>query len=153
MVTYWVAYSHMIPISLYVIIELLKLGQSYLIGADVQMYDPETDAYAKCRNSDLVEEMGQVEMIFSDKTGTLTMNRMVFKKCQINTIRIGDLTANDLDNPEGLSLRSVSDFRFLIEEEFKEPETNCGAVNFLHMMALCHTVVCDVNAETGEIRY
>lgn len=37
--------------------------------------------YAKCRNSDLIEEMGQVDFIFSDKTGTLTKNEMVFKEC------------------------------------------------------------------------
>jgi phospholipid-translocating ATPase len=36
--TYWVAYSHMIPISLYVIIELLKLGQAKIIGRDVKMF-------------------------------------------------------------------------------------------------------------------
>lgn len=36
--TYWVAYSHMIPISLYVMIEMLKLGQSILINNDVKMF-------------------------------------------------------------------------------------------------------------------
>lgn len=55
--TYWVAYSHLIPISLYVVLELIKLGQSKLIGKDVQIYDPET-GFSICRNSDLIEEMG-----------------------------------------------------------------------------------------------
>jgi phospholipid-transporting ATPase len=32
LLTFWVAYSHLIPISLYVIIEMLKLSQGYLIG-------------------------------------------------------------------------------------------------------------------------
>ena len=41
--TYWVAYSHMIPISLYVIIELLKLGQGYLVNCDVTMYYKDQD--------------------------------------------------------------------------------------------------------------
>ena len=70
--TYWVAYSHLIPISLYVVLELVKLAQAYLIKKDVVMYDKEVNAFAQCRNSDLIEEMGQVEFIFSDKTGTLT---------------------------------------------------------------------------------
>ena len=90
LLTYWVAYSHMIPISLYVIIEILKLGQGTLINRDVDLYDKETDNFANCRNSDLIEDLGQVEMIFSDKTGTLTMNKMVFKKCQVDGIKYGD---------------------------------------------------------------
>lgn len=81
--TFWVAFSHMIPISLYVSIEVLKLGLSVLINKDLTMYDPESKSFANCRNSDLIEELGQVEIIFSDKTGTLTMNKMEFKKCQI----------------------------------------------------------------------
>ena len=58
LLTFWVAYSHMIPISLYVIIEMLKLGQGYLINKDVKMYDFETEKFANCRNSDLIEELG-----------------------------------------------------------------------------------------------
>ena len=48
----------MIPISLYVIIEVLKLGLGILINNDVELYDLETDAFGKCRNSDLIEELG-----------------------------------------------------------------------------------------------
>lgn len=62
----------MIPISLYVIIEVLKLGQATYINKDLQMFDTETQSFAVARNSDLIEELGQVEMVFSDKTGTLT---------------------------------------------------------------------------------
>ena len=47
LLTYWVAYSHMIPISLYVIIEVLKLVQSYLIKSDSDMYDKETEQNAE----------------------------------------------------------------------------------------------------------
>ena len=83
LLTYWVAYSHMIPISLYVIIEVLKLVQSNLVKWDDKMYDEETKQSAECRNSDLVEELGQIDFIFSDKTGTLTCNKMIFKRCSV----------------------------------------------------------------------
>lgn len=81
LLVFWVAYSHMIPISLYVIIEILKLGQASYINRDLLMFDVETQSFAKTVNSDLIEELGQIEMVFSDKTGTITQNKMVFKKC------------------------------------------------------------------------
>lgn len=71
-----VAYSHLIPISLYVAMEVVKLCLAYLIGQDLQMYYEPNDVPAVCRVSDLIEELGQVEFIFSDKTGTLTSNCM-----------------------------------------------------------------------------
>ena len=70
--TYWVAYSHLIPISLYVIIEMLKLTLAKLVNIDPNMQFLEHKMFAECKNSDLIEELGQVDFIFSDKTGTLT---------------------------------------------------------------------------------
>ena len=70
--TYQVAYSHMIPISLYVMIEMAKLCLAKIINNDVKMFFSEDYGWALCRNTDLIEEMGQVEFVFSDKTGTLT---------------------------------------------------------------------------------
>ena len=57
LLTYWVAYSHLIPISLYVVLEIIKLSQRVFINNDIQMYDKEA-GFSKCRNSDLIEEMG-----------------------------------------------------------------------------------------------
>ena len=57
LLTFWVAYSHMIPISLYVMLEVVKLGQTYLIGKDVTIFDKEA-GFTVCRNSDLIEELG-----------------------------------------------------------------------------------------------
>jgi P-type E1-E2 ATPase len=54
------------------------------------MYDSETEKYALCRTSDLIEELGQVDFVFSDKTGTLTQNKMIFKKCSVNGVIYGE---------------------------------------------------------------
>jgi phospholipid-transporting ATPase len=70
--TFLVAYSHLIPISLYVALEVVKLALAYIMSQDLDMYYEEDDKPAICRTSDLVEELGQVDFVFSDKTGTLT---------------------------------------------------------------------------------
>lgn len=48
----------MIPLSLYLNVDLLKLVLAGFINNDVLMYDKETGNYAKCRNSDLIDELG-----------------------------------------------------------------------------------------------
>eukprot|EP00658_Telonema_sp_P-2_P000523 TRINITY_DN10199_c0_g1_i2.p1 TRINITY_DN10199_c0_g1~~TRINITY_DN10199_c0_g1_i2.p1 ORF type:complete len:1014 (-),score=219.56 TRINITY_DN10199_c0_g1_i2:128-3037(-) len=50
---------------------------------DQNMYCEELDMYARCRNSKLVEQLGQVQYVLSDKTGTLTRNKMELLKCSI----------------------------------------------------------------------
>ncbi|CDW86408.1 p-type atpase [Stylonychia lemnae] len=166
LLVFWVAYSHLIPISLYVIIELLKLGQSALINRDIQMYDKENKSFSFCRNSDLIEELGQVEMIFSDKTGTLTMNKMIFKKCQINGERMGDIqTARGSENgdpDDGMSSSGIARVKEKLREEskryYKSLKTldgdksiyNYPHMNFAKVLALCHTVVCDNDPLTKE---
>ncbi|KAG8501538.1 hypothetical protein CXB51_004006 [Gossypium anomalum] len=76
-------YGYLIPISLYVSIEICKVLQSIFINQDQAMYDEEMDRPAHARTSNLNEELGQVHTILSDKTGTLTCNSMEFVKCSI----------------------------------------------------------------------
>ncbi len=75
-----VLYSYIIPISMYVSIELQKFIASSFIPWDPQLYDEERDLPAKCNTSDINEELGLITHLFTDKTGTLTRNIMVFQK-------------------------------------------------------------------------
>jgi len=65
---------------------------AYLITFDPDLFYVPVNRKPNVKNSDLIEELGQVEMIFSDKTGTLTCNVMEFKKCIINNTIYGDET-------------------------------------------------------------
>ncbi|KAK4741475.1 hypothetical protein SAY87_025063 [Trapa incisa] len=82
-VTALMLYGYLIPISLYVSIEMVKFLQAIIINRDIEMYDEETGTPALARTSNLNEELGQVDTILSDKTGTLTCNQMDFLKCSI----------------------------------------------------------------------
>ena len=63
--------------------EVIRFAQSFLINWDEKMNYEKTNTSAKARTTTLNEELGQIEYIFSDKTGTLTQ-----VKCSYWTIRV-----------------------------------------------------------------
>ena len=75
--------------------EVVKFQQALLINTDLDMYYARTDTPALCRTSSLVEELGQIEYIFSDKTGTLTQNMMEFRQSSIAGIQYADEVPED----------------------------------------------------------
>ncbi|CZT10991.1 related to P-type ATPase [Rhynchosporium agropyri] len=78
----FVMFSTMIPLSLYISLEIVKVGQMYIMG-DVEMYDAESDTPFEPRTNTINEELGQISHVFSDKTGTLTENVMRFRKMSV----------------------------------------------------------------------
>ncbi|WMV15425.1 hypothetical protein MTR67_008810 [Solanum verrucosum] len=107
-----VLYGYLIPISLYVSIEVVKVLQAMLINKDQKMYDDVTDKSVEARTSNLNEELGQVEMILTDKTGTLTCNQMEFRKCSIEGISYGgEITEIDLAASRRMNIE-VERYRF-----------------------------------------
>ncbi|KAI0629096.1 phospholipid-translocating P-type ATPase [Trametes polyzona] len=163
--TFIILYNNLIPISLIVTMEVVKFQQAQLINSDLDMYYAKTDTPALCRTSSLVEELGQIEYVFSDKTGTLTRNEMEFRFCSIGGVAYADVVdesrRGDGDDDKE-AWRSFDDLRALVggaQNPFVDVAADGGpkgterevANEFLTLLAVCHTVIPEVR--DGKMHY
>ncbi|XP_020951536.1 probable phospholipid-transporting ATPase IM isoform X8 [Sus scrofa] len=164
--TFWsyiIILNTVVPISLYVSVEVIRLGHSYFINWDRKMYYFGKATPAEARTTTLNEELGQIEYIFSDKTGTLTQNIMTFKKCSINGKIYGEV--HDDQGQEigmtkkkeavGFSVDPQADrtFQFLDHHLMESIKLGDPKVHeFLRVLALCHTVMSEENS-AGQLIY
>jgi phospholipid-translocating ATPase len=92
-ITFWAAlilFQNLVPISLYISLEIIKTLQAFFIYSDVEMYYDKLDYPCTPKSWNISDDLGQIEYIFSDKTGTLTQNVMEFKKATINGVPYGE---------------------------------------------------------------
>ncbi|KAG7489375.1 phospholipid-transporting ATPase ID-like [Solea senegalensis] len=164
--TFWsyvIILNTVVPISLYVSVEIIRLGNSFYIDWDRKMYYARNDTPAEARTTTLNEELGQIKYVFSDKTGTLTQNIMIFNKCSINGKSYGDVydyTGQRLEITESteivdFSFNPLADPRFVFHDhalveavKLENPEVHA----FFRLLALCHTVMAEEKTE-GELLY
>lgn len=157
-ITYLILYNNLVPISLYICLEMVKWYQAKKIESDPKLFCSEKQLGALARTSNINEDVGQTRYIFSDKTGTLTRNEMVFQACSVGDIvysgldmELSSRETNSFDKemtpifvPNNLHIHEESHLEML---KCIRPETrtvNATIIEeFMRCMTLCHTVSYD----------
>ncbi|KAL3678117.1 hypothetical protein R1sor_021073 [Riccia sorocarpa] len=167
-----IVFQIMVPISLYISMELVRLGQAYFMTRDIEMYHEAADTPFQCRALNINEDLGQIKYIFSDKTGTLTENTMEFFSASINGVDYSDAKVS-LDAPgeiEGIAevVEVLSTRRAWkpktgakvdpnlvkgLQNSLKSEEVSALQEYFL-VLAACNTIVptmVSISQETGQL--
>ena len=154
--TYFILLSFLIPISLFVTVEMCKVNQIVLMKWDQDMmhWMPSL-GWVGCRpkTSDLNEQLAVVKYVFSDKTGTLTENIMRYMSGCVLTDNIW-VPHDEVSNPgeierSGGSSGCASQFVKVLQTGSHADNVN----RYLACMAMCHTVVPFHNEETGKANF
>ncbi|KAG2530568.1 hypothetical protein BBO99_00001391 [Phytophthora kernoviae] len=153
---YFIIMQNFVPISLNVSLEFVKYWQAYFIEQDLEMYDEQSDTPAMVRSSALNEDLGRVHHVFTDKTGTLTMNLMLFRYCMVGGKHYGGLMQeNDIEAeapdraPSSSSSESPKASPQFVDFDPAElfADIQAGGEqaetlrHFLRHLALCHTLI------------
>lgn len=135
-----------------VTLEIVKFLQAFIMTKDENLLAKKDKIWANVQSSNLNEELGQINYIFSDKTGTLTCNIMDFKKLSVCGVSYGEVS--DLEDIAAMPKVSNVDFRdrslfrdlnndfFQYSKELKET---------LLFLAFCHTII--IEEKNGEMIY
>ncbi|PPD90151.1 hypothetical protein GOBAR_DD12909 [Gossypium barbadense] len=158
-----IVFQIMIPISLYITMELVRLGQSYFMIEDKHMYCSNSGSRFQCRSLNINEDLGQIRYVFSDKTGTLTENKMEFRKASVygKDYRSSNLTDDSVqDNsitdaavPSRWKLKSEisvdSELMDLLHKDLAGDERIAAHLFFL-TLAACNTVIPIVSQDASS---
>ncbi|PKU66450.1 phospholipid-transporting ATPase 1 [Dendrobium catenatum] len=148
-----IVFQIMIPISLYISMELVRLGQAYFMIQDSNLYDETSHSRFQCRALNINEDLGQIKYVFSDKTGTLTENKMEFQCASISGI---DYSNGKASVPDDRGVYSV-----IVGDQYWRPkmvvktdpellkllrnrrntEEGRSASNFFFALSACNTIV------------
>ncbi|KAL8555179.1 hypothetical protein ACS0TY_003115 [Phlomoides rotata] len=155
-----IVFQIMIPISLYISMELVRIGQAYFMINDDRMMDKSTNSRFQCRALNINEDLGQIKYVFSDKTGTLTENKMVFQCASIGGVDYDNGKASTEEGQTGYSIQVDGmvlrpkmmvkvDSELLSLSKRKDTDEGRHVRDFFVALAACNTIV-PLTVETSD---
>jgi phospholipid-translocating ATPase len=156
-----VLFSTIVPISLRVNLDMGKSAFSWFIHRDPGIPG------AVVRTSTIPEDLGRIEYLLSDKTGTLTQNEMEMKKIHVGTVSYANEAMDEVTTyvRQGFHVQLTTDpatHNMLVtpSSTFSAP-ANAGATrtrreigsrvrDVVLALALCHNVTPTVDVEDGQ---
>lgn len=141
-------FGNFVPISLLLTLETVKFFQGFLMSQDKNLVTEATGITCKVQSSNLNEELGQVEYVFSDKTGTLTCNEMRFKYLIVGNQVYG--TQRGYLSP---TIKNVKNVDFEDPRVWESASNNFSTPDCqrlkeaILLLGLCHTVVREHDGE------
>ncbi|KAL7423375.1 hypothetical protein Q5752_002678 [Cryptotrichosporon argae] len=173
----FITFQNIVPISLYISIEAVRTFQALFIHLDHSMKYVKNGVTTRtvARSWNLSDDLGQIEYIFSDKTGTLTQNAMIFRQCSVGgkiytgdgevpSNVITDKPSSDSDDSDSAQNNGVKvalpkevlapfhDAQLDKDLEDHESEQSRILHGFFAVLGLCHTVLA-AEPEPGVIEY
>ncbi|RKP10075.1 phospholipid-translocating P-type ATPase [Thamnocephalis sphaerospora] len=142
LVRFLILFSSIIPISLRVNLDMGKTVYSSLIMRDQDIPD------TLVRTSTIPEELGRVEYLLSDKTGTLTKNDMELKKLHMGTMAFA------MDSMDEVSSHLAEAYRRDGTEMATRARRDMSARvrDVALALALCHNVT-PIESDDGSVTY
>lgn len=147
--------NSVVPISLYVMVEICRIAQAFFIYSDKELRDEAVGKGCDPRTWNISDDLGQIEYVFADKTGTLTKNSMRLRQFSVGSQVYGtfldateESTTRMLDQmrrigvrPEqSQSLPSVIDNSLFLDLLRNSDQTERLLI-FFYVLTLCHSAV------------
>lgn len=165
-----ITFQNFVPISLYISFEVVRTIQALFIFEDHDMFYEKASRRTTAKSWNLSDELGQIQYILSDKTGTLTQNLMIFRECSIaGTVYHGD-EPQDKEKASTQEEEPPANNRMRVRPSLEDvppykdarltgllnspSEKQFGAADdFFHCLSLCHTVHIAKTDERNVIMY
>lgn len=159
-----IMFNSVVPMSLIMGLEVIKLTQMNSISRDLQLYHERTDTPVVCNTDSIIDDLGQIGYVFTDKTGTLTENDMKVRKLHIAGTSWAHRTPADTDDSPDPATGSINapprqppaepTTQELLDHLRRAPDSPLAkqAKQLLLCLATCHTAQPEVRGDKLEFQ-